>query len=151
MSSLYFGMMHGNLYQFSYTIVFGIFVAFIVKITNSIYSGMIMHFVSNFTDTIDTYIQIKINPQYVNEVEQITSISDIWHDFFRFLIVLPFLIFFIFLFIKNNKEEIKRLKDENIIIKSNPDKPKVFTGLFFVNVIIFIIISLMAQLAYNLS
>ncbi|WP_250278175.1 CPBP family intramembrane glutamic endopeptidase [[Clostridium] colinum] len=140
MSSLYFGMMHGNLNQFVYTTLCGIFMAFLVKITNSIYSSMIMHFIFNARAGIFLYFLVKNNPATAfNELTKPTTIKYIKSVFIIFLISLPFLLLSIFLFIKNNKDEIKKLKDENIAIKNNPNKPKVFTAFFYVNIILFIL------------
>ncbi len=117
MSSLYFGMMHGNLNQFFYATVLGIFMAFLVKITNSIYSSILLHFIFNFKSVIALYFIDKFGNMSFNELNEPTTILDVRNWVIFFLISLPFLLLSIFLFIKNNKDEINKLKDENIIIK----------------------------------
>ena len=146
MSSLYFGMMHGNLNQFFYATVLGIFMAFLVKITNSIYSSILLHFIFNFKSVIALYFIDKFGNMSFNELNEPTTILDVRNWVIFFLISLPFLLLSIFLFTKNNKDEINKLKDENIIIKNNPNKPKVFTIFFYINIIIFILKVLFLEL-----
>ncbi|WP_250278174.1 CPBP family intramembrane glutamic endopeptidase [[Clostridium] colinum] len=150
MSSLYFGMMHGNLNQFVYTTVLGIFMAFLVRITNSIYSSMIMHFIFNAKAAILIYLSVKYIPTSFDQPSTLSSFESVIIMFIIFLISLPLLLLSIFLFIKNNKNEIKKLKDENIAIKNNPNKPKVFTAFFYVNILLFILQILLLTLVKHL-
>ena len=46
-SGLFFGILHMNINQFSYAFVIGVIQCFIVLITGSVFSAMIMHFVIN--------------------------------------------------------------------------------------------------------
>lgn len=47
LSALLFGLMHGNLNQFSYAFLMGIIFALVIEATDSILSSMIMHFLIN--------------------------------------------------------------------------------------------------------
>lgn len=55
LSAFLFGCMHMNFNQFLYTFVLGIYMAFLVEFTGSIFSSMLAHFVINFTSVIMTY------------------------------------------------------------------------------------------------
>lgn len=49
LSALLFGCMHMNVNQFAYTFVLGIYMAFLVEGTGSVFSSMLAHFTLNFT------------------------------------------------------------------------------------------------------
>jgi len=49
MNGLLFGMFHLNFHQFAYTFFMGIVLAYVVYITNSIWSAIIIHFINNST------------------------------------------------------------------------------------------------------
>ena len=49
MNGLLFGMFHLNFHQFAYTFFMGIVLAYVVYITNSIWSAIIIHFINNAT------------------------------------------------------------------------------------------------------
>ena len=59
MSSLYFGLMHFTLTQLFYAIVAGVIFALLVKVTKSIYSSILMHFIFNGTQMTLAYFSIK--------------------------------------------------------------------------------------------
>lgn len=53
LSALLFGLMHGNLNQFSYAFLMGIIFALVIEATDSILASMIMHFLINgFSTTV---------------------------------------------------------------------------------------------------
>jgi hypothetical protein len=52
MSGLFFGIMHLNLYQFFYAMIGGMYLAFLVYYTNSIYSSILAHFIINGWQTV---------------------------------------------------------------------------------------------------
>ncbi len=54
-SALLFGLLHGNLNQFTYAFVMGIIMAFIIEATDSILSTMIIHFTINGMSVITMY------------------------------------------------------------------------------------------------
>lgn len=56
LSATMFALLHGNLNQFSYTIIIGLFFALIVEATGSIISSIIMHFIINISSVIQVYL-----------------------------------------------------------------------------------------------
>lgn len=54
-SALVFALMHGSPTQFIYQLILGIIVAYIVYITDSVYSSMIFHFINNFAVVLFNY------------------------------------------------------------------------------------------------
>lgn len=54
-SALLFGLLHGNLNQFTYAFVMGIIMAFVIEATDSILSTMIIHFVTNGLSVVALY------------------------------------------------------------------------------------------------
>ncbi len=132
-SSLYFGMIHLTITQLFYTFVSGIFFAFLVKCTGSILSSILAHFIINSTQITYTYLIQKIIPNVEITYSKLT-LADIIPSVWKVIISLPFLAFFIYLFIKNNKEYIK---EEKSIPKT---ESKVFGILFFINIITYIVI-----------
>lgn len=70
LSAFLFGCMHMNFNQFLYAFVMGIFVAFLVEGTGSIYSSMLAHFVLNFTGVIITTVL-----KFLNSKQDISAIT----------------------------------------------------------------------------
>lgn len=132
MSGLYFGMMHLTMTQFFYTLVCGMFFAFLVEATGSILSSMLSHFILNSSQMTLAYISNNILHQ-TEPIPTKLSFIDILPYVYSSLISLPFLIFFIYLFIRLNKDCIKNLNQKN------REKTKTFTAFFFVNIIIYIL------------
>lgn len=56
-SSLFFGMMHGNLNQMIYATFLGFVMALTVEATGSIYGSMVFHFLVNGSSTVLIYLQ----------------------------------------------------------------------------------------------
>lgn len=54
-----FSVLHLNPPQFLYTFVLGMILAYVVRITNSIFASMIIHFVFNGTSTVTSWINMK--------------------------------------------------------------------------------------------
>ena len=76
MSSLLFGLMHGNLQQVLFAAVFGVILAVVVLVTDSIVPAMILHFTNNFAAMILTYLPGLMNMQ--EEAEQAYTAADIF-------------------------------------------------------------------------
>lgn len=62
MNGLIFGLFHMNPDQFLYAFALGIIFAYIVNITNSIFSTMIAHFTFNGTQTVMAWLVTKFSP-----------------------------------------------------------------------------------------
>ncbi len=79
LTSLMFALAHGNLNQFLYAFVFGLFMAYLVEATGSIYSSMLVHMALNSITVILAHIQTLL-PENVRsaivETEN-TSVKDL--------------------------------------------------------------------------
>ncbi|HAN09032.1 MAG TPA: hypothetical protein DCP90_00280 [Clostridiales bacterium] len=72
LNGILFGIIHRNFSQFFYAFVFGIIFVYIVKITNSLYSTMIIHFIINATQVVIMKI---FTTQKIIISSEITNIS----------------------------------------------------------------------------
>ena len=137
MSSFYFGVMHFTISQLFYAIVGGIIFAYLVKVTKSIYSSILMHFIFNGTQITIAHIAYKYTPNINEQISNVTyTFKDLIYPLIYFLFTLPLLLLSIFLFIICNKKEINKLKEENNQII---DKPKIFTLFFYINMIVYVV------------
>ncbi len=66
MSGLFFGIFHFNINQFLYAFVLGVIMCYIVIITESILSSMLMHFVINFQAVFWTKIFVFLQDNFTN-------------------------------------------------------------------------------------
>ena len=137
MSSFYFGVMHFTISQLFYAIAGGIIFAYLVKVTKSIYSSILMHFIFNGTQITIAHIAYKYIPNINEQISNVTyTFKDLMYPLIYFLFTSPLLLLSIFLFIICNKKEINKLKEEcNQII----DKPKIFTLFFYINMIVYVV------------
>ena len=137
MSSFYFGVMHFTISQLFYAIAGGIIFAYLVKVTKSIYSSILMHFIFNGTQITIAHIAYKYTPNINEQISNVTyTFKDLIYPLIYFLFTLPLLLLSIFLFIICNKKEINKLKEENNQII---DKPKIFTLFFYINMIVYVV------------
>ena len=137
MSSFYFGVMHFTISQLFYAIVGGIIFAYLVKVTKSIYSSILMHFIFNGTQITIAHIAYKYTPNINEQISNVTyTFKDLIYPLIYFLFTLPLLLLSIFLFIICNKKEINKLKEENNQII---DKPKIFTLFVYINMIVYVV------------
>lgn len=67
LSSMMFGIMHGNFNQFSYAFVMGIIFTLVIEATDSIISSSIMHFLINSQSVVLLYVL----PKAINYVEKL--------------------------------------------------------------------------------
>ena len=137
MSSFYFGVMHFTISQLFYAIVGGIIFAYLVKVTKSIYSSILMHFIFNGTQITIAHIAYKYTPNINEQISNVTyTFKDLIYPLIYFLFTLPLLLLSIFLFIICNKKELNKLKEVNNQII---DKPKIFTLFFYINMIVYVV------------
>lgn len=61
LSGFLFGCMHMNFNQFAYAAILGIYLAFLVEATGSIFSSMLAHFILNFTSAVLSFALEKIS------------------------------------------------------------------------------------------
>ncbi len=103
-TGLYFGLMHMDLQQISYTFAIGVLFCFLVYRTNTIYSSIIAHFVINGSQTLYSSLLRNLQKQGILSAisDLLTPKSELHSILTFFLFSLPFLIGFLFLFCKNN-------------------------------------------------
>lgn len=65
-SSLLFGLMHGNLVQIPFAFIGGVFFAFVTVKTNSMLPAMIIHFLNNLSSCLLQYIQDNFSDYVIN-------------------------------------------------------------------------------------
>jgi uncharacterized protein len=75
MTGLLFGILHLNPQQFLYAFVLGILFAYLVRITNSIFSSMLCHFVFNGIQVTSAYVMMRLRPELVNEATDFTAMT----------------------------------------------------------------------------
>lgn len=66
LSAFLFGILHGNLNQFTYAFAMGIVFAFVIEATDSIVSTMIIHFIINGNSVVLLYLY----PKFIKYLEQ---------------------------------------------------------------------------------
>ncbi len=79
LTSLMFALAHGNLNQFLYAFVIGLFLAYLVEASGSIYTSMLVHMTLNSVTVLLTYLQ-KFLPENVSSViveTENTSVKDL--------------------------------------------------------------------------
>jgi membrane protease YdiL (CAAX protease family) len=74
-SALLFGLLHGNLNQFTYAFVMGVIMALIIEATDSILATMIIHFIINGMSVTLLYALPKMNVNYDELLEKTKEIS----------------------------------------------------------------------------
>ena len=87
-SALLFGLAHGNMSQFPYSFVLGITIAFFVIKTNSIYTGIFIHFVNNGIATFLEFLTMNMNPLMGDMIYALKMLVDL----LVFLVALFYLI-----------------------------------------------------------
>ena len=125
LTSLFFAIMHLNLNQCLYTFFMGVVIAILVKMTGSIFSGILCHFIINATQSIITYVLNKYAPSSVIEILNNNTLLII-------IFVLSVIIFSIcmYIFVKINRDK----------IKNNKEKVKIFNIYFIIDILIFVCI-----------
>jgi len=158
-SGFFFGMFHMNVNQFLYAFVMGVIMCFVVHLTGSILSSMIMHFTINATSLIlakgSLFLQeylTKINPDYAKQIEQATlnpTASLIQASIFMgiaCIVITPIAILIIYGLMKYNKKEniLKdRLTTSEVLNLSNDNglqvvNEKIVTPAFIISVSLFV-------------
>ncbi len=146
-TGLFFGIFHLDAQQFLYATVLGFVFALVVRITNSIYSSMILHFIINGTSVTIAKISKMITESLPIAVEttefnlkNITSQEKLLILIIYGIIAIVFSVFvflIIYLLEKINKK--RMLVEENITVEEVNSKEKVLNIPFFIIVIIYII------------
>lgn len=163
-SGLFFGLMHLTITQLFYASIAGMIIAYLVKVTGSIWAGILSHFVLNGTQITLAYISNKIlqnstsinlKEEILNSVNSLNSATifekfiSIFYMGIYFIISLPFLILAIYIFNKINKDNIKKIKEDDIFKKKN--NPKIFNIYFVTAIIIYVSYFIFEYIALNIS
>lgn len=168
-SGLFFGMMHLNINQFLYAFVLGFIFSFVVHITGSIFSSMIMHFVVNglnlslaYLASSDTFASV-VDADMVQEAMEIpytqqllTAIPGV---IFMIIVTIPFVAIVAFFLISSNnkldlimknapsKEFFPQEEDpDSNIISLDAVKEPILTFSLFASVGIFLLMSILNEL-----
>lgn len=81
-SGFFFGMFHMNINQFLYAFIMGVVMCFVVHVTGSLFSSMIIHFVINSTSLILAKIVLvtqnyfSSDPYYMNQINQAAAMDE---------------------------------------------------------------------------
>jgi len=81
MNGLMFALIHMNLHQFAYTFALGIFLAYVVYITKSIWAGIIIHFIVNATQVSLLVGSIRAL-EFLEALIDNPELSPWWYNFF---------------------------------------------------------------------
>ncbi|MDQ5983109.1 MAG: hypothetical protein RUMPE_00107 [Eubacteriales bacterium SKADARSKE-1] len=103
-SALVFGLMHGNIEQFVFAFILGLYLGYSVTKTNSILPAMIIHFVNNLFSGI-SYI--------FKDVENFEFFTQIFYS-----VVLVVSIFYIVRLFNNNKKQAQKINRSNLSFRS---------------------------------
>lgn len=142
-SSLFFAMMHLTISQFFYAFLGGLIMSLLVKVTNSIFSSMLFHFILNGTQITLAYISSQVlKVQFINldNISMEEKLNLLYSNLILFIVTIPFLILFIYLFFKINKDNISNLKREISSDKGFKENP---FNIFFLNCVLLYLLFLM--------
>ncbi len=117
-NGLFFGLMHGNLQQFFYAAFLGFVFVYFVKLTGSIVSSMLAHFVINGSQLVLTYV-FWSDEATSSAASSAVTILDL---IYTILYAIPFTavcVFLMVLFFKHNKETLNNIKAQEKSNKEN--------------------------------
>ena len=144
LSAFLFGLMHGNLNQFSYAFCMGLVLAIVIEATDSILSTMIIHFIINGSSVVLLYVLPKLVEDYDLLLE--ASYKTLSMDFETVVVsygvrAVLFGIVGVFLLKQiaqncNRLDHVKRLFQRNISKDRNDKKDRLFTKPLFVAIAI---------------
>jgi membrane protease YdiL (CAAX protease family) len=127
-SSVLFGLMHGNFYQFLYTTAAGIILGTLYVVTDSIWAAILMHLVNNSWSVLQTAILERLNDPMATTVWLIVEGG----------IFLVGIVCIVYLVIKySDKESIKKL--QNVGIVRGLESSEAVKGFFCPTVVMFIL------------
>lgn len=140
LNGLLFGLFHMNLNQFSYTFFMGILLAYVVLATNSIFSGMLIHFLNNLWAIIAEYSSDLGAVKLENAItENIFSKNGIMFATASAIITIVLL-----------KILIKKNKDKIYVPDANKQNTRIFKWPFWSILILFILNSLLIIISLKL-
>ncbi|GKX30241.1 hypothetical protein SH1V18_27210 [Vallitalea longa] len=151
-SGLSFGMLHLNGNQFSYAFVMGIILCLLVKITGSIYSSMIIHFLINGLQMVLVKVAMILQEIFgqITDFDDLLqeSIDSVGHETILSLLPGPLILTLftlpvVYLLFKvavrhNNKQYLFTKNDVSEIEQPKIKKPKIFDIYLILSIIIFV-------------
>ncbi|MCT4686191.1 CPBP family intramembrane glutamic endopeptidase [Vallitalea sp.] len=147
-SGLSFGMLHMNANQFSYAFVMGIILFILVKITGSIFSSMLIHFLINGLQMVIAKLAIFLQEIFGNSIDyDMIAQEAVSKDAIISLLPIPLILTFITLplvfllfyaAVKHNKKEYLFVKSPSQEIEPIKSKDKIFDVYLISSIIIFI-------------
>lgn len=127
-TGLIFGMLHLNAQQFLYTTVLGILLAYLVRITGSIYSSMLCHFLFNgFQVTMSKLVQVSakmLNKDITasqSNVADIPLMAKLYTFFVLAMLAIVFATFIVMLLKKMKKDKGLMLSSKGSILEEEED------------------------------
>ena len=119
LTGLLFGLMHLNIEQFFYTSIIGMFLAYLVLLSGSIYPAMIIHFMNNAISVVLGYSSANNLPistylnNFVSSVLNQNALLGILSLFFTVLIFVSIILMLTVIIVKDTKiNQIKSVADE---------------------------------------
>lgn len=115
-SALLFGLLHGNLNQFTYAFVMGIIMAVVIEVTDSILSTMIIHFVMNAVSVVALYALPEIDENYKELLEKANQVQKIDLATILQVYIVPVIIgciigYFVLVQIANNCQRLEHMRE----------------------------------------
>jgi len=159
-TGIFFGIMHMDLHQLFYATVTGIFFAYLVYYTNSIFSTMLSHFIINSTQITMLYFsRLVYGKEELIKMEQQLTLSDnlstLGQSVLVAVIFAPIFILLFRAFIKTNKKTkfdfIYSLSEDNINVDiseviNSERKAKIITPSFIMVIIVYLLFMIINNL-----
>lgn len=156
MNGFLFGIFHLNINQFSYAFVLGIIMAYLVYITNSIFSSILMHFTINGISAIANWSLSKSGGDLMTIANNVSQ-SNLQSILTGLVLAILFSIIVIMLIkrlFKIHNKNIEMYEDtnrqEHKENNSSPNKERIFTLSIVVSTLIFVGFSLLLWSAQSL-
>lgn len=148
-SSVFFGIMHYDITNFIFPIFLGLILGYVVYRTNSIFAGMIVHFVNNALGVVFLYIFKPLQGKYYETID----IADILFYFIIAVIASVFIFCIIHYIYQTTKFEVQISETEEVV--TIDESPLKFTFLLPILISIAILLisfkSTIDQIICNIS
>ncbi|NMA85544.1 MAG: CPBP family intramembrane metalloprotease [Epulopiscium sp.] len=167
LSGLFFGLLHMNFQQFLYAFLMGVFFAYLVEITGSIYASVVAHFTINTSQVLLSQVAVWATKQQAAENLALDTIPSFGEKLLALVVMTPIAalftplaIFLVYLLAKNHQKSwsslfkikndipsvtIESMAGENIMIENAPPI-KMKTWPIYVSLIAFIIFSVLVEI-----
>ncbi len=148
-TGFYFGLMHMDLQQISYTFAIGVFFCFLVYRTNSVYASILAHFIINGSQTIYSILISHMQQEGILvAIEELLAPKGEFHSIgMMFLFSIPFFVGFLWLFCKANPPQ--RIPTEQGFPQYRPNRKcreTPYDVFFYVIIGIYVLMAVVPQL-----